>query len=149
MYKLRYHEPVLPSLYPSLTSFSYFTFPGPPNSIFIIFLPWLPCHFYPVVEQQQRITCVSGARSEKGQRIIKLHERAVEILYSEFCHPDVCIFKDVKLLKFKDMQKLCVGVYMFKVIKLNKCTTLQIIPDLKYPQHDYFKHKTRNYFAKI
>ena len=80
--------------------------------------------------------------TERGQRIIKLHARAVKNLFSEFCHPDVCIFKDMKLLKLKDIHKLYVGVYMFKVIKLNKCPTLQVNLDLKYPQHDYF---TRTY----
>ena len=42
-------DPVLSSLYPSLISFSYFTFPGAPYRIFPLFLPWLPCHIYLVV----------------------------------------------------------------------------------------------------
>ena len=53
--KLNYIQavPVLSSLYPSLISFSYFTFPGVPYRIFLLFLPWLPCHFYLVVIEQQ------------------------------------------------------------------------------------------------
>ena len=39
----------LSSLYPSLISFSSFTLPGAPYRIFLLFFPWLPCHFYPVV----------------------------------------------------------------------------------------------------
>ena len=34
-------------------------FPGAPNRIFLLFLPWLPCHFYLVVieqQQQQQLT---------------------------------------------------------------------------------------------
>ena len=43
--------PVLPSLDPYI-SFSCFTFPGAPYRIFLLFHPWLPCHFYLVIEQQ-------------------------------------------------------------------------------------------------
>ena len=42
--------PVISSTYPSLISFSSFTFPGIP---YRIFLRWLPCHFYLVVIEQQ------------------------------------------------------------------------------------------------
>ena len=50
----------------------------------------------------------------------------------------------MKQLKFKDIHKLYVGVYMFKVIKLNKCRTSQINLDLEYPQHDNFT-RTHDY----
>ena len=40
----------------SYISFSSFTFPGASYRIFLLFLPWLPCHFYFVgIEQQQHI----------------------------------------------------------------------------------------------
>jgi len=46
---------VLYSLCFSVISFSSFTFPGALYRIFLLFLPWLPCHFYfVVIEQQQR-----------------------------------------------------------------------------------------------
>ena len=41
--------PILSLLYPSVISFSSFTFPGAPYQIFLLFHPWLPCHFYLVV----------------------------------------------------------------------------------------------------
>ena len=45
-------DPVLSSL----ISFSSLTFPGAPYRIFLLFLAWLPCHFYlDVIEQQQQI----------------------------------------------------------------------------------------------
>ena len=47
--------PVLSSLYPSLISFSSFTFPGAPYRIFLLFLPWLPCQFYLVVIEQHQL----------------------------------------------------------------------------------------------
>ena len=37
---------VLSPFYPSLISFSSFTFPDAPNRIFLLSLPRLPCHFY-------------------------------------------------------------------------------------------------------
>ena len=43
---------VLSSLYASLISFSSFTFPGASYQIFLLFLPWLPCHFYLIVIEQ-------------------------------------------------------------------------------------------------
>ena len=45
--------PVLSSMYPSLISFSSHTFPGASYRIILQFLPWLPCHFHPVVFKQQ------------------------------------------------------------------------------------------------
>ena len=46
--------PVLSSLDPYHISFSSFTFPGAPYWIFLLFIPWLPCHFYLVVIEQQQ-----------------------------------------------------------------------------------------------
>ena len=38
----------------SYISFSCFSFPGASYRIFLLFLPWLPCHFYLVVIEQQQ-----------------------------------------------------------------------------------------------
>ena len=38
----------------SYISFSSFTFTGTPYRIFLLFLPWLPCHFYLVVIEQEQ-----------------------------------------------------------------------------------------------
>ena len=40
---------IFSSLYPFLISFSCFTFPDISYRIFLLFLPWLPCHFYLVI----------------------------------------------------------------------------------------------------
>ena len=40
---------VLSSLFSSLISFSSFTFPDAPYQIFLLFLPWFPCHFNLVI----------------------------------------------------------------------------------------------------
>ena len=44
---------VLSSLDPSFL-FSFFTFPSAPYQIFILFLHWLPCHFYFIVIEQKQ-----------------------------------------------------------------------------------------------
>ena len=36
------------------SSISFFTFPDAPYRIFLLFLPWLSCHFYLVVIEQQK-----------------------------------------------------------------------------------------------
>ena len=38
----------------SYISFSSFTFPGAPYRIFLLFFPWLPCHFYLLIIKQQQ-----------------------------------------------------------------------------------------------
>ena len=42
-------QSVLSSLYPSLIYISSFAFSSTPYRIFLLLLPWLPCHFYPGV----------------------------------------------------------------------------------------------------
>ena len=79
--------------------------------------------------------------SQRGSRLIRLHERCAKNLFSPF-HPRVtCIFKEMKILKLADIHSLYIGIYMFKVIKLNQVPTLQVNLDLEYPNHNY---ETRN-----
>ena len=42
----------------SYISFSSFTFPGTAYRILLPFLPWLPCHFYLVIIEQQQAYCL-------------------------------------------------------------------------------------------
>ena len=46
----------------SYISFPSFTFSGAPYRIFFLFLPWLPCHFYPVVIEQLAMGAVTQSR---------------------------------------------------------------------------------------
>ena len=46
----------------------------------------------------------------------------------------------MKLLKLPDIHKLCIGIYMFKIVRLNQCPTLQSNLILDYPSH---QHDTR------
>ena len=43
----------------SCISFASFTFPGVPNWIFLLFLPWLPCHSYLVIVEQKLQFCLA------------------------------------------------------------------------------------------
>ena len=79
--------------------------------------------------------------SQRGSRLIRLHERSVKNLFSPFHPRATCIFKEMKILKLTDIHSLYIGIYMFKVLKLNEVPTLQVNLDLKYPVHDY---ETRN-----
>ena len=45
---------IFTSIYPSLISFSSFSFLSTLYRISLLFLPWLPCHFYIVVIEQQQ-----------------------------------------------------------------------------------------------
>ena len=48
-----------------------------------------------------------------------------------------CVFKQLKILKLEDIHRLYASIYMYKVIKLNECPTLQNNLNLNYPQHRY------------
>ena len=79
--------------------------------------------------------------TQRGKRLIKLHERSVKNLFSLFYPRAPCIFKEMNILKLKDIHSLYIGIYMFKVVKLNQVPTLQLNLDLTYPNHGY---ETRN-----
>ena len=84
--------------------------------------------------------CVWGGLltcTHKTDRLIKLHVRCIKNLFSKFCPVDVCIFKYMKLLKLKDLHWFYVGIYMFKVIKLNQCPTVQLNLNMNFPEHNY------------
>ena len=65
---------------------------------------------------------------------MKLHERSVRNLFSSFFPTPMCIFKRIKILKVKDIYRLYMAIYMFKIIKLNLCPTLQNNLNLTFPQ---------------
>ena len=84
--------------------------------------------------------CVWGgvlSCTHKANRLIRLHSRCIKNLFSKFCPPNVCIFKYMKLLKLRDLHHFYVGIYMYKVIKLNQCPTVQINLNLNFPEHNY------------
>ena len=74
-------------------------------------------------------------------RIIRLHRRIVLNLFSKYFSEDTEIFKSMEILKFTDIYKLRVAVYMFRMIQLNEFPALLSNLNLTYPDHNY---ETRN-----
>ena len=79
--------------------------------------------------------------TQRCSRILSLHRRIVNNLFLGFCRNDECVFKKFKILKLRDVHIFNVSIYMFRIIKLNECPTLQSGIDLIYPDHEY---DTRN-----
>jgi len=72
---------------------------------------------------------------------LSLHRRTVNNLFSGFCRNDECVFMKFKILQLRDVHIFNMSIYMFRIIKLNECPTLQSTVDLMYPDNDYY---TRN-----
>ena len=84
--------------------------------------------------------CIWGGTLHFGHstdRLCKIYKKCVENLFSKFVSPNCCVFKAVRILKLADIHKYNVGVYMFKIIKLQSCPTLQSNLRLEYPQYNY------------
>ena len=84
--------------------------------------------------------CVWGgllASTRKADRLSHLHAKTVKNLFSKFFNNNNCIFKNMKILKLDDIHKLYAGIYMFRVIKLNQCPTVQANLHISYPNHNY------------
>ena len=87
--------------------------------------------------------CVWGGVLQCTSRAneIKLtHARIVKNLFKKYCSTQ-CVFVGMGLLKLPELHKLHIAIYMFKILKLNLCPTLQVDLDIKYPEHNY---QTRN-----
>ena len=67
---------------------------------------------------------------------IKLHEKIITDLFVNFLPGSSSIFKDIKLLKLRDIHKLFAMVKMFRVLKLNHPTISENMM-IRYPDHDY------------
>ena len=84
--------------------------------------------------------CIWGGTLQFGHstdRLCKIYKKCVENLFSKFVPPNCCVFKTVRILKLADIYKYNIGVYMFKIIKLQSCPTLQSNLRLEYPQYHY------------
>ena len=84
--------------------------------------------------------CVYGGVlqcTSRGDRLINLHKRSVKNLFGRFGNRNVCIFKNMGILKLVDIHKFYVAIYMYKVLKMNLCPTLQMNLDINTPSHHY------------
>ena len=82
--------------------------------------------------------------TQRGNRLKSLQDRVVKNLFSAFIGPNLDIYKTMKILKISDCHKLAIGIYMYKVVRLNECPTLQSNLDLSYPSHHYGTRNRNN-----
>ena len=52
-------------------------------------------------------------------RVTKIHNRIVSNLFSKCFNVNKDACKSIKLLKFPDIYKLKLSIYMFKIVKMN------------------------------
>ena len=71
-----------------------------------------------------------------GNILSRLQRKIVKNLFGRFSSTDN-LFKEFKLLKIRDVHKLFVSMYMFKLIKLDECPSLRNCVTLNYPSHSY------------
>ena len=76
--------------------------------------------------------------SRRADHLVKLQERIIRNIFHKY-HREytTCIFKTHKMLKLPDIHTLYIGIYMYKINKLNRCPTLNSNLNLSYPSHDY------------
>ena len=80
--------------------------------------------------------------TQRGHRLVRMQEKIINNLFGKYVTDDACIFKEFRLLKLRDIHRFYMGIYMFKVINLDMCPTLQNDLNLCYPVPTY---NTRNF----
>ena len=72
--------------------------------------------------------------------LVRLHSKIIRNLFSKFANEGECLFRKFKILKLEDIHLFYVSVYMFRILRMNECPTLQSDLNLKHPDHS---HSTR------
>ena len=72
-----------------------------------------------------------------GSNLKLIHEKIVRNLFSRFFPGGTCIFKSASILKLGDIHKLIVAKYMYNLVKLDECESLDGIIIPVQPSHDY------------
>ena len=88
--------------------------------------------------------CVWGGVSlctTRCNRIASLQKRILKNLFCECTLESDDIFKSMRILKFIDVYKLRVAIFMFRIIKLGEFPQLKLSLNLVYPDHS---HETRH-----
>ena len=75
--------------------------------------------------------------TQRGEYLIKLHDRTVRYVFSKFYCGNNCVFKEATFSKIDDKHKLRVALYIFKVLKHNQYPSLQNNLDILYSGHDH------------
>ena len=79
--------------------------------------------------------------THRCDRTIRLHKRIVKNLFTNHYDDATCIFKAAGILKFIDIYKLLVSIYMYKILELDLYPSLKNSLNLSIPDHRY---QTRN-----
>ena len=78
----------------------------------------------------------------RAERISRAQARIVKNLFGGLLgSTGQCLFKSAKILKFPDVYKLKVSLYMYKILNYDQYPSLSNALDLSYPSHGY---NTRN-----
>ena len=76
--------------------------------------------------------------TRRADGILKLQSRIVKNLTVKFYPNSNSLFREIGFMKFPDIYKLKVGVYMFRIMVLNQFPNLREQLEITYPQHDHF-----------
>ena len=58
-------------------------------------------------------------------RVTRLHNTIVKYIFSKYFNVNNDSFKPVKLLKFPDIHKIKVSIYMFRIVQMNSIPSLE------------------------
>ena len=75
--------------------------------------------------------------TKRGEPFKKFHRKIVRNLFERFFSTVCCIFKSAQILKFEDIYRLKVTIYMFNTGKLGKNETLMNDLDIVESCHNY------------
>ena len=78
------------------------------------------------------------------KQVEKLQGRILRNLFGRLYPASPCLFKTLKILKFREAYKLRAATYVYRVLKRDEFPCLRDQLELRYPDHDYTTRSTRN-----
>ena len=75
--------------------------------------------------------------TQRCDRTMNLHRRIVKNLFGKHYRRVDCLFKAAGILKFTDIYKFLIGIYMYKILKLALYPSLSEGLNLTLPSHNY------------
>ena len=76
--------------------------------------------------------------THRGDSLMKLQLRIIKNLFSRFFPNNPCLFREIRILNFRDIYVLKVGLYMFRIMILNEYPLLREHLALEFPQHEHY-----------
>ena len=78
-------------------------------------------------------------------KLFRFQEKIVKNLFGNYFPSEACLFKELKLLKVLDIHRFYASIYMFKILKLNECPTVNEDISFVYPEHTYLTRNRNNF----